>query len=151
MAWDRSSQSPRVGVRGQVTNHSVLHSHVTSCSPLIGQVLTINHAKFSDTGLYTCRGTAAAATIFVYVRDPKQLFLDPRSFLPSNVHTASPTPTNIGGWLCYYHTTHPRPTHQYGFIDYGLQKTELETVKIISAKWLTANTPVSVCSPFGNT
>ena len=62
MAWDRSSQSPRVGVRGQVTNQSSLHSHVTSCSPLIGQVLTINHAKFSDTGLYTCRGTAAAAT-----------------------------------------------------------------------------------------
>ena len=108
MAWDRSSQSPRVGVRGQVTNHSSLHSHVTSCSPLIGQVLTINHAKFSDTGLYTCRGTAAAATIFVYVRDPKQLFLDPRSFLPSNVHTAAPTPTNIGGWqLCHYHSTHP--------------------------------------------
>ena len=38
MAWDRSSQSPRVGVRGQVTNHSLLHSHVTSCSPVIGQV-----------------------------------------------------------------------------------------------------------------
>ena len=150
MAWDRSSQSPRVGVRGQVTNHSVLHSHVTSCSPVIGQVLTINHAKFSDTGLYTCRGTAAAATIFVYVRDPKQLFLDPRSFLPSNVHTASPTPTNIGGWLdCYYHSTHP-PVWIYRLWE-ELQKTELETVKIISAKWLTANTPVSVCSPFGNT
>ena len=150
MAWDRSSQSPRVGVRGQVTNHSLLHSHVTSCSPLIGQVLTINHAKFSDTGLYTCRGTAAAATIFVYVRDPKQLFLDPRSFLPSNVHTASPTPTNIGGWLlCYYHSTHP-PVWIYRLWE-ELQKTELETVKIISAKWLTANTPVSVCSPFGNT
>ena len=126
MAWDRSSQSPRVGVRGQVTNQSLLPSHVTSCSPLIGQVLTINHAKFSDTGLYTCRSTAAAATIFVYVRDPKQLFLDPRSFLPSNVHTASPTPTNIGGWqqaalLLSHHTptTRPPPTHQYGFIDYG--------------------------------
>ena len=116
MAWDRSSQSPRVGVRGQVTNHSSLHSHVTSYSPVIGQVLTINHAKFSDTGLYTCRGTAAAATIFVYVRDPKQLFLDPRSFLPSNVHTAAPTPTNIGGWLCYYHTIHPPPTHQLVWI-----------------------------------
>ena len=36
MAWDRSSQSPRVGVRGQVTNHSLLHSHVTTCSPVIG-------------------------------------------------------------------------------------------------------------------
>ena len=149
MAWDRSSQSPRVGVRGQVTNHRLLHSHVTSCSPVIGQVLTINHAKFSDTGLYTCRGTAAAATIFVYVRDPKQLFLDPRSFLPSNVHTAAPTPTNIGGWLCYYHSTHP-PVWIYRLWE-ELQKTELETVKIISAKWLTANTPVSVCSPFGNT
>ena len=78
VGWDRDHASDRVRIRGQV--------------------VTIATIKYSDTGVYTCRDTQSgvSSNIYVYVQDPNHLFLDPRTFFLANVHTDSPTPTNIG-------------------------------------------------------
>ena len=60
--------------------------------------LTIENAKYTDTGLFTCTDTISGArnSLYIYVRDSRHLFLDPRKFYRANVITSSRTGTFIG-------------------------------------------------------